>query len=100
MPKFDKTQPLAASLVTTGYIVTKAEQVCTIVNVTGLHRGGVLLPGVPVVEYLKKRDARRAIKRTERAAARLRGSLIDDWPRLNQLLAAGEFTIVPVARQQ
>jgi len=80
MPKPDKNQPLAASLVTTGYIVTKAAQVCTIVNVTGLHRGGVLLPGSPAVECLKKRDARRAIQRTERAV--------------------GEFTIVPVARQQ
>lgn len=98
--KKSKESPLAASLKTTGYIVTKSDRVCTLANITGSHKGGVLLPGAPVVEFLKPRDARRAIQRTERAAKALRGSLVDSWERLQPLFAPGSFEIQPIARQQ
>lgn len=97
--KRPEEKPLAATLVTTGYIVVKGERPCTLVNVTGTHKGGLLMPGAPVVAYAKPRDARRAIDRTKRVAQALRGTLIDSWERLQPLFSPGEYKIEPIARQ-
>lgn len=91
--------PLSAPIKLVGYIVTQGGKPCTLANVTGGHKGGVLLPGTPVVQFLKPRDARRAIERTERAAEALRGSLIDQWDRLQTLFHGGAFDVKPLGRQ-
>lgn len=92
--------PLAAPIALVGYIVTQGGKPCTLANVTGGHKGGLLLPGQPVVQFLKPRDARRAIERTERAAHALRGSLVDTWDRLQSLLHGGAFEVKQLGRQQ
>jgi hypothetical protein len=98
--KKSEEAPLSAPIKLIGYIVTQGGKPCTLANVTGAHKGGVLLPGSPVVQFLKPRDARRAIARTERVAEALRGSLIDTWDRLQSLLGGGAFEIKPLGRQQ
>jgi len=44
------------------------------------------------------RDAKRAIARTTRIAAQLKGSLVDDWVRLSPLLSGKPYELVPVTR--
>lgn len=100
MPKKSKAPGrIAASFVTSGYYVTKGGALCTLTNVSGRTKGGLLLPGTPTVEFLKMRDARRAITRTETAAATLRTSLIREWDRVQELIAPGDFEVQPLVRQ-
>lgn len=100
-----KETALAAVVTTVGYIVLKGGRPCGLVNVSGLHRGGVLIAQTsdtqPAIFFLKRRDARRAISRTERCVNGLRGSMIEDWAwdKCPTLFATGEFTIVPAGRQ-
>ncbi|ACB76664.1 hypothetical protein [Opitutus terrae] len=97
--KHQDEHPLAAPITLVGYIVTQGGKPCTLANVTGSHKGGLLLPGAPVVQFLKPRDAKRAIARTTRAADALRGSLVDTWERLHSLFHGGVFEVHPLGRQ-
>jgi hypothetical protein len=105
MKKKSKEEPgIAPSLTTAGFIVLKAGQPCTLENVSGKRKGGVLRPlqaGQLTVMFLKWRDARRVITRTERCVAMLRGSLVEEWARKNAgfLFEPGEFVILPLGRQ-
>jgi hypothetical protein len=87
---------------TCGYIVTKGCELCSMLNVSGLSRGGILLPGKPVVFFTKPRDARRAISRSKRIAKQVAGSLIEPWARERCPQIFDESTgyaVVPVAKQ-
>lgn len=103
--KKDTDAGVHAHLVTDGFIVLKAGRACTIENVSGKKKGGVLKPVATEKElaarFLKWRDARRVIERTERCAAALRGSMIDEWARERApfLFEPGQFTIQPLGRQ-
>ncbi len=95
---------IATAFLTAGYLVALDGRPCTIANVSGLRKGGVLFPakeGELVAMFLKVRDARRAKERTERCVAALRGSLIEDWmrERAPALFAGGVFTVMPLGRQ-
>lgn len=103
-PKEEK--PIAPSFVATGFVVIKDTQLCTIENVSGKRKGGVLRPLVNieaevVAHFLKRRDARRAIERTEHCAAEVRGSMIEDWAkeRAPFLFEPGRFAVLPLGRQ-
>jgi hypothetical protein len=85
-----------------GAIVTKGGVPCGLLNVSGLNRGGVLLPGEPVAMFLKPRDARRAVARSKRVAEQIEGSLIETWarercPQIFDRTAA--YEILPLAKQ-
>ncbi|MBI5689289.1 MAG: hypothetical protein HZC55_04270 [Verrucomicrobia bacterium] len=105
MKKSKEEKPLAPSFVATGFLVMKDGQPCTIENVSGRRKGGVLRPrgseDEMVAHFLKRRDARRAIDRTSACVAELRGSMIEDWARARvpALFVAGHFTIQPLGRQ-
>lgn len=92
---------LAATIPTEHYIVVRDGQACTLINISGGRKGGVLLPGVPVVTFAKHRDAERAIERTEAARATLRSSLVADWmaARLPSFLEGANFAVVPCGHQ-
>lgn len=98
-------KPIAPSFIATGFLVTKSGHVCTIENVSGRRKGGVLKPREKpeevVAHFLKMRDARRAIARTAACLAELSGSMIEGWARERApfLFVAGEFTILPLGRQ-
>lgn len=98
-------KPIAPSFVATGFLVTKAGQVCTIENVSGRRKGGVLKPRdraeEVVAHFLKMRDARRAIARTAACLAEFRGSMVEDWARERApfLFVEGEYSIAPLGRQ-
>lgn len=88
---------------TIGHIITHGGLPCTLYNAARNQRGGVLLPvtgedDAPVVLFTTFRDARRAIKRTERVAQNLRGSLVDGWVQLAPLNSGQPYKIVPVTR--
>lgn len=85
---------------TCGYIVTKGGKSCSLLNVSGLKRGGVLLPGGPVIMFLKPRDARTAISRTKRVAGQIVGSMLEDWvrDRCSELLDSQPYEIQPLVR--
>jgi len=102
MPKKQKPQehPLSTPIKLIGCIVTQGGRPCTLINLTGGHKGGILLPGSPVVSFLKHRDARRAIERTERVRDSLQGSLIDTWDRVQALFAGGAFEIKSLGHQE
>lgn len=85
-----------------GAIVTKGGVPCSLLNVSGLNRGGVLLPGAPVAMFLKPRDARRAVERSKRIAKQVTGSLIETWarercPQIFDEKAA--YEVLPIAKQ-
>lgn len=84
-----------------GYYVTKGGAPCAFRNVTGSYRAGLLVPGTPAAFFNKKRDARRAVKRSEDAAAALPGSLVEDWARKNvpSYFEKTAFEIQPLAKQ-
>lgn len=87
---------------TCGYLVTKGGALCTVLNVSGMSRGGVLLPGKPPVMFLKQRDCRRAVGRSERVAKQITGSLIEPWARERcpQIFdESAAYEILPVAKQ-
>lgn len=85
---------------TCGYIVTKGGKSCALLNVSGLKRGGVLLPGSPVNMFLKPRDARTAINRTKRVAVQVVGSMLEDWARQHcpELISDQPYEIQPLVR--
>lgn len=105
MSKKIKTEAgVAAAFATAGYIITQDGRPCTIANVSGMRKGGVVLPvagAQPVAMFLKPRDARRAASRTERCVVALRGSMIEEWAREKApaLFAGGPFVILPLGRQ-
>lgn len=105
MKKPKQEKPIAPSFVATGFLVLKDSALCTIENVSGKRKGGVLKPATVetdvIAHFLKLRDARRAIERTKACAAALRGSMIDEWARERApfLFVAGTFTILPLGRQ-
>jgi hypothetical protein len=84
-----------------GYYVTKGGKPCAFKNVIGSHRCGILVPDTPVAFFHKRRDARRAINRSEAAAARFHGSLIEEWARkkVPAFFDGTEFKIQPLAKQ-
>jgi hypothetical protein len=92
---------IAAVIPTEFYIVTRDSKPCTLVNVSGMHKGGVLIPGQPVIAFGKMRDVRRAINRTERAREKLRGSLVSEWMRQQfpSFTDGATFEIVPGGHQ-
>lgn len=95
---------LAAEFLTAGYILTQDGRPCTIANVSGMRKGGVVLPateGQSVAMFLKVRDARRAVSRTAKCIAAFRGSMVEDWAREKApaLFTGGPFVIVPLGRQ-
>ena len=102
-----KTKPetgVATAFVTAGYIITQDGRPCTIANVSGMRKGGVVMPATGeqlVAMFLKVRDAQRAKARTERCVAAFRGSLVEEWARekVPALFAGGPFVIVPLGRQ-
>ena len=86
---------------TIGCIVTQGGLPCTLRNTALTMRGGVLLPrqhGEQVVFFGTRRDARRAIKRTERIIGKLKGTLLDGWERLLPFLSGQPYEIIPVMR--
>ena len=85
-----------------GFIVTQGGLPCMLYNASArkdTKRGGVLVPGSPVEVFTQNRDASRAVKRTERVAATLHGSLINDWVKLTPLLSGHPYKIVPLVKQ-
>lgn len=99
MPKSDKAMP---PLKTVGFIVLKGTQPCALLNVSGLRRGGVLLPGAGVVMFNKRRDARRAINRTERVVSLIKGSMLEDFVRAKApglFDASAAYDIQPLLKQ-
>jgi len=84
-----------------GFIVMKGGKPCALLNVSGLNRGGVLLPGAPVVCFLKRRDVRRAINRSSRIAETITGSLIETWARERapEIFEKTAYEILPLAKQ-
>lgn len=83
---------------TIGHIITQGGKPCTLHNVAGTKRGGVIMPGAPVAFFGTPRDAKRALKRTRTLAENLRGSLVDKWPLLAPIFSAEPYEIVPVVR--
>ncbi|MGH8187521.1 MAG: hypothetical protein ACREUC_13255, partial [Steroidobacteraceae bacterium] len=78
---------------------------CQLVNVSGSHKGGVLITVAkdrPMISFLKHRDAERAIERTERVRKTLQTSLVSDWLKhqVPSLLDGAKFEIVPIGRQK
>lgn len=92
---------VAAVIPTESYIVTRDDRACTLINVSGMPKGGVLLPGVPAVTFAKHRDAERAIDRTRRARESLHGSLVSEWlsTQIPSFLDGISFEIVPIGHQ-
>lgn len=90
---------VAAIIPTEFHIVTRDDKPCTLINVSGLHKGGVLLPGSPVAAFSKPRDARRAVQRTVTAREKLRDSMLSDWKQLKPFLSGGRFDVVPAGHQ-
>lgn len=106
MPKKNSEEkPIAPSFIATGFLVVKNAQPCTIENVSGKRKGGVLKPADletdTVAHFLKRRDARRAIERTEHCSAELRGSMVEDWARERApfLFVPGKFSVLALGRQ-
>lgn len=88
---------------TIGCIVTQGGKPCKIHNnaaKASTKRGGVLTPGSPVEMFTQARDAKRAIKRTQRVVEALRGSLLDDWAAVGPLLNGEGYEIVPLVKQE
>ncbi len=80
------------------YIVLKAGRPQSLHNIGLGYRSGVLMPGGAAKVFTRRRNANRAIVRSERAAARLRDSLLSDYSKLAPLLSAAPYTIVPLER--
>lgn len=81
------------------FIVTQGGRACGLYNAAKQRRGGVLIPAseeLPVVGFVKRRDARRAINRTKRIAESLQGSLVDDWIKLSPILSGQPYDILPL----
>lgn len=75
------------------FIVTAGGVPCALVCLTGKKRGTALLPGAPITIFRTRRRARSAIARTRKMAERLRGSLLEDWPKLRALFSGAEYKI-------
>ena len=77
------------------YYITKNGAPCKVAK-NGLHKLGVLMPcagdDVTIFEN-DQRKARWMIKRTERAAKKLRASVVFDWAKIAGLVAPGEYVI-------
>ena len=86
---------------TCGYIVMKGTKPCAFKNVIGSYRAGLLVPGEPSAFFGKSRDVCRAIVRSECTAARVAGSLIEDWARKNvpSFFDGEPFAVHPLAKQ-
>jgi len=93
--------PIGPRFLTAGHLVLHGGLPCTVVNISGLRKGGLLLPGEPVAMFGTLRDARRAITRTQSAVKHLRGSLVEEWARTKAplLFSGGEYTLAPLGRQ-
>ena len=92
---------IAAQIETVSHLVLRDGLPCKLVNVSGSHKGGVLMPGTPVISFAKMRDAQRAIDRTLRVRAAISSSLVADWMRsqMSSFLKGEKFTIGPIGRQ-
>lgn len=105
MPRKQKpeaVEPLiSAHVETIGHSVLLDGRPCRLVNVSGLRKGGVLVPGAPLISFLKVRDAERAVERTQRVKSMLSDSLVSDWLRKKfPLLSRGKvFEVVAIVRQ-
>lgn len=91
---------IAAVILTEAHIVTRDGRPCTITNVSGLSKGGVLQPGSPVALFTKVRDGVRAIDRTERVREILRTSLLSGQKELEDFLAGEKFELLPCGHQK
>ena len=100
-PKKSTEAFIAAQIELTGYLVLRDGAVCKLVNVSGSHVGGVLMPGTPGITFLKPRDARRAIQRTENVRANIRTSLVSEWmaTQMPAFLQGEKFEIFPLGKQ-
>lgn len=99
-PRNQEDRAIAATIDLVGCIVVQGGKPCTLINVSGSHKGGVLIAGTPVISFLKPRDAQRAVERTERVRDTLRGTLLDQWDRLQPLFHGGAFEIKLLGRQK
>jgi hypothetical protein len=82
-----------------GFIVTQGGLPCCIYNAAATKRGGVLLPLLPgagVEVFSAPRDAKRAIARTQRVAAQLAGSFVNDWLKLTPLQSGQPYAVLPL----
>ena len=79
------------------FIVMKAGQPQALVPLGVGSRKGVLMPGPAAAAFPNRRRARYAIKRTQDAAKEIRTSMLSEWKRLEPLLSAEPYTIVPLA---
>ncbi len=98
----DEDTFLEAHVETVSHIVFRDGKPCKLVNTTGEHRGGLLVPGVPIISYAKPRDAERAVERTIKAREKFKSSFVSDWiqKRMPQFLAGKSFEVLPVAIQK
>lgn len=81
------------------FIVTQASAPCALAVITG-KRGTALMPGSPITIFSNRRRARTAVKRTQRIAAALRGSMLDEWDKLRPLFSGEPYKIEPVEKSQ
>jgi hypothetical protein len=87
------------------YIVTKRGLPCALVSVLESQRAGVLLPSQAAETFDQRRRANAAVRRTERAATQLRQSMVRDWlvekhAQARELIAQGEFVVLPIREAQ
>lgn len=97
-----KPEPfVAAAIPTENHIVTRDGRPCTLINVSGMAKGGVLIPGSPIVTFAKCRDAARAIERTIVVREKLSSSLVSEWmtKQIPSFLSGKKFEIVPAGHQ-
>ena len=92
---------IAAHVETDRHYVERDGLPCKLVNVSGSHKGGVLMPGKPVISFLKVRDAQRAIDHTVRVRESMRSSLVAEWLRTQvpSFLEGSKFTVEAIGRQ-
>jgi hypothetical protein len=94
-----------------GYYVTKGGVPCAFTNITGSYRGGLLVPVSDLVTrsrtlpaaafFNKRRDANRAMHRSQEAATKLPGSLVEDWARKHvpSYFSKEPFAVWPLGKQ-
>lgn len=101
MKKKTEEAMITAHVETVGFLVLRDGVPCKLVNVSGGHRGGVLLPGEPALMVLKRRDAERMITRTQRVRHHMTTSLVSEWVKeqMPSFVAGEAFTVLPVGRQ-
>ena len=90
-----------AHVETIAFIALRDGVPCQLVNISGSHKGGVLQPGVPIISFATKRDAERAVERTQRAREAMRTSFVSAWlqEKVPCFLAGEKFEVLPIGKQ-